>query len=165
MGWLITDAAYAPRNITEEKREIERIFTPAKDSPVTYEVRLAKKVGTTWYVAVRIEGKDSEQFVMDDKGGFTLCFVILTTGLGGDWGYKDMDETMGPGEAQCPPDVFYLLSDLTDHPRNNYAKEWRETCRSNWPRRTEMTEAGEQTVIPGCEIDDPRTGAVQQELF
>ncbi|OAN76729.1 hypothetical protein A8B82_15150 [Sulfitobacter sp. EhC04] len=33
------------------------------------------------------------------------------------------------------------------------------------PLRTEMTEAGEQTVIPGCERDDPRTGAKQLSLF
>lgn len=31
--------------------------------------------------------------------------------------------------------------------------------------RTEMTDAGEQTVIPGCERDDPRTGAKQLDLF
>jgi hypothetical protein len=31
--------------------------------------------------------------------------------------------------------------------------------------RTEMTTAGEQMVIPGCERDDSRTGARQMMLF
>jgi hypothetical protein len=31
--------------------------------------------------------------------------------------------------------------------------------------RTEMTEAGEQFTIPGCELDDERTGAKQLGLF
>lgn len=30
---------------------------------------------------------------------------------------------------------------------------------------TELTPAGEQTVIPGCERDDARTGAKQMSLF
>ena len=39
-----------------------------------------------------------------------------------------------------------------------------------WPTaldmyRSELTPAGEQTVIPGCERDDARTGAVQLDLF
>lgn len=33
------------------------------------------------------------------------------------------------------------------------------------PFRVELTEAGEQTVIPGCEADDERTGAKQKSLF
>ena len=30
---------------------------------------------------------------------------------------------------------------------------------------SELTPEGEQLVIPGCEKDDPRTGARQSELF
>lgn len=33
------------------------------------------------------------------------------------------------------------------------------------PYRSEMTEAGEQTIIPGCERDDERTGVKQKSLF
>lgn len=31
--------------------------------------------------------------------------------------------------------------------------------------RSEMTEAGEQTVIPGCERDAPQSGVKQMDLF
>lgn len=37
-----------------------------------------------------------------------------------------------------------------------------------WPERiyrSELTPAGEQMVIPGCERDDTRTGARQMDLF
>lgn len=33
------------------------------------------------------------------------------------------------------------------------------------PLRSELTDAGEQTIIPGCERDDERTGAKQLSLF
>lgn len=33
------------------------------------------------------------------------------------------------------------------------------------PYRTELTTAGEQSVIPGCEADDRRNGKKQLDLF
>ena len=42
------------------------------------------------------------------------------------FGYKDMDETMGPCEAECPTAILDLLT-----PTNSeYAQEWRERCRT-----------------------------------
>lgn len=43
------------------------------------------------------------------------------------FGYKDMDETVGPNEADCPPAILDLLTP-TDHP---YAQGWRTRCREN----------------------------------
>jgi hypothetical protein len=42
------------------------------------------------------------------------------------FGYKDMDESMGPCEAACPPAILDLLTP-TDRP---YAVAWRERCRA-----------------------------------
>lgn len=38
------------------------------------------------------------------------------------WGYKDVDETMGPCETSCP--VSYL--EMCTAPENKYAYEWRQ---------------------------------------
>ena len=43
------------------------------------------------------------------------------------FGYKDMDETMGPYRYGCPERILKMLTP-TEH---EYAKKWRETC---WER-------------------------------
>ena len=52
------------------------------------------------------------------------ALVVLTATDGREFGYKDMDETMGPGYYDCPIGILKLLSP-TD---NAYAKEWRKNC-------------------------------------
>lgn len=42
------------------------------------------------------------------------------------FGYKDMDETMGPCEAECPQRILDLL---TDHLASDSASDWRRRCR------------------------------------
>jgi len=43
------------------------------------------------------------------------------------FGYKDMDETVGPNEADCPEAILDLLTP-TEYP---YAQGWRARCREN----------------------------------
>ena len=45
--------------------------------------------------------------------------------------YKDLDETMGPHEAECPERILALLGD-TDHPS---ALDWRRRCLDRLARR------------------------------
>jgi hypothetical protein len=51
--------------------------------------------------------------------------VYLLQRSGGDWGYKPIEENMGPVQMDCP--VSYL--DEADEPMNQYAREWREAVR------------------------------------
>ena len=44
------------------------------------------------------------------------------------WGYKDMEESMGPCESKCPLSYF----DMVPCPDSNEARRWRERCR--WDR-------------------------------
>jgi hypothetical protein len=46
--------------------------------------------------------------------------------------YKDMDESMGPNEADCPENILNML---TEPAINDYAKKWRERCRQNLARK------------------------------
>lgn len=48
------------------------------------------------------------------------------------FGYKDMDESMGPCECDCPERILNLL---TDPPLNEWAAQWRERCRANLAKR------------------------------
>jgi hypothetical protein len=43
------------------------------------------------------------------------------------FGYKDMDETVGPNESDCPEAILDLLTP-TEYP---YAQAWRARCREN----------------------------------
>ena len=54
-----------------------------------------------------------------------LCVVLQRDNRSGDWGYKDMDESMHPYYFTCP--VSYL--DAATEPVNKYAEEWRKAVR------------------------------------
>lgn len=58
-----------------------------------------------------------------------FALVILTHWRAKDWfnfGYKDMDETMGPVEDNCPRSILDRLTP-TD---SQWANEWRARCRA-----------------------------------
>lgn len=50
------------------------------------------------------------------------------------FGYKDMDESMGPCEAECPEKILNLLTPA----ESKWAIEWRERCRQNIARAKEV---------------------------
>ena len=89
----------------------------------THRVLKSAMVGSVYYAAVTTEvaGQPTKVFAV----------VFLTCGRtkhdGCIWGYKDMDETMGPCESKCPASILALLTP-TD---SKYANEWRERCRKN----------------------------------
>jgi len=60
------------------------------------------------------------------------------------FGYKDMDESMGPCEAECPPAILDLLTP-TERP---YAVAWRERCRAAAARRASKSKLQSgQTIV------------------
>jgi hypothetical protein len=56
------------------------------------------------------------------------------------FGYKDMDETMGPCEDGCPEHILNLLTS-TDH---EYALDWRRRCLANLKRRSRKLNDGDR---------------------
>lgn len=67
------------------------------------------------------------------------------------FGYKDMSESMGPREAECPEEILDLLTE-TD---SEYARDWRRQCRDNITARRAM--ASKPIPRPGQTIvfDEP----------
>ena len=47
------------------------------------------------------------------------------------FGYKDMDESMEPYYYECPESILKLLSPLSDDPKDDGARRWREQCYKN----------------------------------
>lgn len=81
---------------------------------------LAKSVrgNTLWTVQ---EGTKTD----GTKERFIGCYR-LQGGRHEGWGYKDMDESMGPCYYDCPLKFF----DMVPCPEYGYAKEWREKVRA-----------------------------------
>jgi hypothetical protein len=66
------------------------------------------------------------------------------------FGYKDMTETMGPAERECPRRILEMLTPLDvifagEDPETNssyrWAREWREACWANVRKRESRTTA------------------------
>lgn len=70
------------------------------------------------------------------------------------WGYKDVDETMGPCATSCPVSYIEMVE---AHERENgyeptgYAAEWREMVRKSASSRKLMLAEGQKIMIHGNE--------------
>lgn len=76
------------------------------------------------------------------------------------FGYKDMDETMGPNESECPERILKLLTP-TD---SKWANEWRERCWQNIKRRKSKPKVQDRSRIKFTEPLRFTDGAVLDEF-
>ena len=77
-----------------------------------------------------------------------ICVYLLQRDPGYGWGYKDIDESMGPVECDCP--VSYL--DQADPATHKYAIEWRAKIRSIASKRPKVGERWE--LKSGCVVNE-----------
>ncbi len=159
MGWTIYDRAHSPADRDAERAEIVRIFTSYSDAATfTASCPMASKVGSTWYLAIRLAPKPGEAlserhttgYTPDASGAVTFAAVALTSRLHGEWGYKDLCESMGPYEAAAPMRLIGLLSPLVDG-REDHAADWRRRVAEGHARRR-----GRFKVSPGNRIEVDR---------
>ena len=133
MGWTSYHAATKYKNgkiIIDRKEECDKIFnqdmvTFNSDKVIgKFEVLKSAMVGSTYYAAVK-----RTTFATKDKPEDSIVFaaVCLTSTNVNDYynfSYKDMDETYGPCQCDCPQSILSLLTP-TD---SKYANEWRKAC-------------------------------------
>jgi hypothetical protein len=86
-----------------------------------------------------------QNFVRDEPEKFEdrwimVCLLRKDRGMG--WGYKDMDESMGPVEVGCP--LSYL--DMAPCP-NEWGQKWRERVRAYHAKRK-----AQKPIQPGDKI-------------
>lgn len=145
MGWIhCFDGRRLPNGKVDRRYECDRILTwdtKDKDGNITATNRVLKSsmVGSTYYAAVETKKVSGERKVW--------AAIFLTCGQtkhdGTIWGYKDMDETMGPCESKCPASILALLTP-TD---SQWANEWRERCRQNMAAAAERRKNGKQSLF------------------
>lgn len=77
-----------------------------------------------------------------------LCFLLESdVKRGGGWGYKDMDESMGPCDLSCP--IRFL--DMVPDP-GGYATEWRAKVRAEAARRGLKFSPGDRLLLTSAKV-------------
>jgi len=87
--------------------------------------------GVLYYVRETRIGEKTERFIAVDLLRYSK------TDFAGCWGYKDMEESMGPCYHGCP--LKYL--GMVPCPDSQYAREWRETVKRYWEIQKERRQA------------------------
>lgn len=112
MGWTVLYRSNSPKNYAEEKKVIQELFQPADK----FEIVQMSKNGSVWYVACRMKQVEGQP---------VFATIIKTSTKNGEFGYKDMDETMHPYFYGAPISLIKKLTP-TD---NEHANAWRNKVR------------------------------------
>lgn len=119
MGWT-SYHAYPYKGKINRKYECDKLWTQTEhDGYPELKVLKSTMKGSTYYAAVQNVTK-----------GVTFGVVVLTNVNSKDYYnfcYKEMDESCGPCQSECPDSILKLLSP-TD---SEYALEWRKRCEKN----------------------------------
>lgn len=117
MGWTFIDYREPGTSHAEFfSRELLRSPKEGGNSRILDSAYVRGEEGMVFYAAVASES---------DRGSEVWALIVLTQGRSGTrFGWKEMDETMGPAEDGCPGRILDLLGE-TD---NRNALEWRGRC-------------------------------------
>ena len=124
MGWTWQCAKFYDRkgNI-DRKAECDDLYTwNNEETGDKCRVLKSAMVGATWYGACERTRPGRKPYVFAG-----VCLTRLDSKEGYNFGYKDMDESCGPLQRDCPVSNLKMLSPSDD----KYAVEWRKACREN----------------------------------
>ena len=123
MGWTSYNANYYKNGKVDRVAEIKSHFEQNEN----YNVLKASSVGSTIYLAV-------ERIVNEEKVVFAAVYLTsINMKYYYNFSYKDMYETVGPCQRECPESILKLLTP-TD---NELANEWRNDCWENVRKKKE----------------------------
>lgn len=132
MGWT-----YTSRNYGESVQEFfAKEFKSDWNDGRTGRVIRCAATWTTAYLAYEIKtpAKDGQPEKREVIALVCLIHHVPRARDGFTFGYKDMDETMGPCESKCPKTILEMLTP-TD---SQWAKEWRERCWNRINKRSKI---------------------------
>lgn len=125
MGWTYYNAEHYKNGKIDRKAELDEKFTWSENGRTVTVVKSAMR-GSIYYAAVRSQNETNGT----DETFAVVCLTHTDSKSYWNFGYKDMDETMGPGEHDCPKGILDLLTP-TD---SEWANEWRRLCREKIER-------------------------------
>lgn len=125
MGWTWSNAEIRYKNgkgYIAKKELCDALYTHNGDKH-KIEVLKSSMVGSTYYAAIKLINKETGH-----KEVFAaICLTSTNLKDYYNFGYKDMDETCGPCQCNCPKGILDLLTPTT----SEYANEWRKSCYEN----------------------------------
>lgn len=135
MGWLFSNAWCSPKAVRESLNQERGNLTIVAQKATTYGRHL-------WTL---YETQTGERFINLD--------LMSRDGEYG-WGYKDMDESMGPYYYDCP---LELLDQAGPTPHET-AQRWREKVRAMHARKARKLEVGTKIQMYGNTYTVVETG-------
>jgi hypothetical protein len=127
MGWTTT---HRDKHISVQAFLIAR--NNCRNEHGSWEVLGCATVRNTVYMAIRRVRADGSSYVF---AGATLTKHWPRAKDGHNFGWKDLDESSGPCESDCPARILKLLSPLDPaDDKNQYAIAWRARCQANLAR-------------------------------
>lgn len=133
MGWTSYHATHYKNGKIDRKAECDAYFLEGLNRGY-FDVLKSAMVGSTYYAAIKplkqyCMDKDGNHFYVDipaEEQQVSAVIFLTSTDMKDyfNFSYKDMCESMGPYECDCPKSILDLLSP-TD---NENANEWRKAC-------------------------------------
>lgn len=117
MGWISYKATFYKKGRIDKIEEIKSLYNNEEN----FKLLKASAVGNTIYTAVE-HTKDNEKKV------FGVVY-LTSTNMKEDYNfaYKEVEESLGPCEIDCPASILKLLTPID----SEYANEWRNKCWEN----------------------------------
>lgn len=127
MGWTSFDKCYC---ITNKRGQVD------KKATMTHEI---ESYGDSKVVKAAMGNGNYYAVVHNLKHDYYYLLICLTSVKNGEFWYKDMGDTMGPYECECPKSILDLADELCpcteEYDRSGYAKVWRAKCRVNLAKK------------------------------
>ena len=133
MGWLYMRSL---KNHSTPQGYLDDQFTHDESGRTSKVLRSTIVADKVYYAAVELHRTET-----GEREIWALVCLIEYNPRAADgyiFGYKDMYESMGPYESNCPTNILDLLTP-TENPQ---AQAWRARCRENAVRRTAVIQPG-----------------------
>jgi len=143
MGWTTT---HRDKHTTVQAFLIAR--NNCRNEHGSWEVLDCATVRNTVYMAIRRTLPDGSNYVF---AAVTLTKHWPRAKDGYNFGWKDMDESSGPCESECPARILKLLSPLDpDDEKNRHAMAWRARCLEHIARKKALVkrQSGQLVFLP-----------------
>lgn len=137
MGWTSYHATHYKNGKIDRKAECDAYFLEGLNRGY-FEVLKSAMVGSTYYAAIRPlkkYGGEKGLYIDIPKEEQRVGAAIFLTSTNAkdyyNFAYKDMDETCGPYNYDCPKGILDLLTPT----ESEYANKWRAACRENLAKK------------------------------
>lgn len=158
MGWTFNYGQRRAELIAERTKPQEWTHetTLTRDVVLAHCFRGGVFAGVFYAVHERARTENGVQGAPERWLEVTLMQCHTFSGYGPSWGYKDMEETMGPGEVSCPLGYLEMVPEPkcdADCPKDGHghvwAREWRARVREYHAARAKQAE-----MVKGAKVGD-----------